>query len=156
MTPTASPMGAASLQYADDGSVAWNEIWTDFCDLALAGGPPHRGKLLEPVHPLDIEANMEGYHQTLKELERGLQMVTGLPTVESTQLGWIGLECANEEMALWLLRAIVVENITVRREGRVLYFPAGHDFRLEKEIKNIITVVAKANHYWQEHIASSQ
>ena len=30
-TPSAAPMGAASLKFADDGSVAWNEIWTDFC-----------------------------------------------------------------------------------------------------------------------------
>jgi sirohydrochlorin cobaltochelatase len=67
--------------------------------------------------------------------------------------GWIGLECASDEMALWLLRAIVVENVTVRREDTVLWFPAGSDFRLEREIKNVVTVVAKTTHYWQEHIA---
>ena len=54
-------------------------------------------------------------------------------------------------MALWLLRAIIVENVMVRREGTVLWFPAGPDYRLEREIKNVITVVAKTNHYWQEH-----
>jgi sirohydrochlorin cobaltochelatase len=56
-------------------------------------------------------------------------------------------------MALWLLRAIVVENVTVRREDNVLWFPAGPHFRLEREIKNVVTVVAKTTHYWQEHIA---
>jgi hypothetical protein len=56
-------------------------------------------------------------------------------------------------MAIWLLRAIVVENFGVRREDRVLWFPAGPDFRLEREIKDVITVVAKTTHYWQEHIA---
>jgi sirohydrochlorin cobaltochelatase len=55
-------------------------------------------------------------------------------------------------MALWLLRAIVVENISVRREGTTLYFPAGPAFRLENEIKNVITVVAKTHHDWQEHV----
>ncbi|MEM6284068.1 MAG: cation diffusion facilitator family transporter, partial [Chloroflexota bacterium] len=54
--PSAAPMGAVGLKFADDGSVAWNEIWTDFCDLALAGGPPHRGKLLEPVDPAQVKA----------------------------------------------------------------------------------------------------
>ena len=152
-TPSAAPMGAAGLQYAEDGSVAWDAIWTDFCDLALAGGPPHRGTLLEPVSVESIEANPEGYENTLKELERGLRMVTGLEVVRSKTPGWIGLQCDSEEMALWLLRAIVVENISVRREDNILYFPAGADFRLEKEIKNVITVVAKTTHYWQEHIA---
>ena len=57
--------------------------------------------------------------------------------------------------AVWLLRAIVVENVSVRREGNVLYFPVGPDFRVAEEIRNIITVVAKTNHYWQEHIAAS-
>ena len=56
-------------------------------------------------------------------------------------------------MALWLLRAIVVENVTVRREDTVLWFPAGPHFRLEREIKNVVTVVAKTTHYWQEHVA---
>ena len=82
-------------------------------------------------------------------------MVTGLPVIEGETPGWIGLTCDSEAMALWLLRAIVVENIMVRREDKTLFFPAGPDFRLEKEIKNIITVVAKTTHYWQEHIAAT-
>jgi sirohydrochlorin cobaltochelatase len=39
----------------------------------------------------------------------------------------------------------------VRREEKMLWFPAGPDFRMEREIKNVVTVVAKTNHYWQEH-----
>lgn len=153
--PSAAPMGAAALKYAEDGSVAWNDIWTDFCDLALAGGPPHRGTLLEPVSPSDVEANPDDYRKVYSELERGLRMVTGLDVIESPVVGWIGLQSDSEDMALWLLRAIIVENIMVRREGVTLYFPIGPDFRLEKEIKNIITVVAKTTHYWQEHIAAT-
>lgn len=152
-TPSAAPMGAVGLKFSEDGSVAWDEIWTDFCDLALAGGPPHRGKLLEPVSVESIQSNPEGYENTLKEIERGLRMVTGLEVIRSNTVGWIGLQCDSEDMALWLLRAIVIENISVRREDAVLYFPAGADFRLEKEIKNVVTVVAKTTHYWQEHIA---
>ena len=154
--PSAAPMGAAGLKFADDGSVAWDEIWTDFCDLALAGGPPHRGNLLEPINPATIEANPEGYEKTLTELKRGLEMVTNRPIINSENPGWIGLTCDSEDMALWLIRAIVVENITVRREGYILYFPAGPDFRLEKEIKNVVTVVAKTTHYWEEHIAGQK
>ena len=52
-----------------------------------------------------------------------------------------------------LLRAIVMENISVRAEGPTLELPAGPSYRLHKEIKNVITVIAKTNHYWEEHIA---
>jgi sirohydrochlorin cobaltochelatase len=52
------------------------------------------------------------------------------------------------------MRAIVVENVCVRRERSVLFLPAGPAFRLEKEIKNVITVVAKTYHYWTEHLYS--
>jgi cation diffusion facilitator family transporter len=152
--PSAAPMGAAALKYKADGSPAWDEIWTDFCDLALAGGPPHRGALLEPVAPEDTAAQPEKHAAVLHELERGIKMVTGLPVVHSPVPGWIGMQCESEEMAIWLLRAIVVENISVRREGDILYFPAGPDFRLEREIKNVITVIAKTTHYWKEHASA--
>lgn len=152
---SSAPMGSAPMRYAGDGQVAWNKMWTDYCDLALAGGPPHRDTLLEPVPPQDVKADLDSYRRVVAEVERGLRLVTGLPVVPSAQLGWVGLQCASEEMALWLLRAIIVENVCVRREGTILYLPAGPSFLLEKEIKNVITVVAKTNHYWQEHLSAS-
>lgn len=150
---SAAPMGAAALQYDDKGDVAWDEMWTGFCELALAGGAPHRGTLLEPVHEAAIAANPERYERVIAELERGLAQVTGLPAERGAVPGWVGLRCTNEEMALWLVRAIVVENVTVRREDRTLWFPAGPDFRIDREIRNVITVVAKTTHYWRDHIA---
>jgi sirohydrochlorin cobaltochelatase len=80
-------------------------------------------------------------------------MVTGLPVIEGVP-GWIGVRCADEDMAMWMLRAIVVENVSVRREGPTLFLPAGPDFRLGYEIKNVITAVAKTHHYWSEHRAA--
>jgi hypothetical protein len=152
---SAAPMGAAALQYDENGEVAWDEMWTGYCELALAGGAPHRGTLLEPVHEEAIAANPERYEWVLQELERGIKLVTGLEVIRSDTPGWIGMECDSVEMALWLLRAIVVENVTVRREETALWFPAGPDFRLEREIKNVITVIAKTNHYWEEHLAGT-
>lgn len=119
--------------------------------MALAGGPPNRGTLLEPVAPEMISAALEDYQRVLAELERGLSMVTTLPSVTSKTPGWVGMQCESEVMALWLLRAIVVENISVRREGTILYLPAGPAFRIDEEIKNVITVAAKTCHYWKEH-----
>ncbi len=148
---SAAPMGSAPMQYDKDGQVAWDEMWTGFCDLALAGGPSHRDTLLEPVTPDEVKADQENYAWVVAEIERGLRLVADLPLVKSQSPGWVGIQCENEEMALWLLRAIVVENVCVRREGSTLFLPAGPRFRLDKEIKNVITVVAKTNHYWQEH-----
>jgi sirohydrochlorin cobaltochelatase len=144
-------MGSADLKFGADGQVAWDEMWTDFCDLALAGGPPHRGTLLEPVSPDTIPEKSVAYEKVVAEIARGLRLVTGLEVVTDSTPGWIGLVCKDEAMAVWMLRAIIVENVSVRREGSILFFPAGPDFRLEAEIKNIVTVVAKTHHYWTEH-----
>jgi sirohydrochlorin cobaltochelatase len=40
----------------------------------------------------------------------------------------------------------------VRREADVLYLPAGPNFTLKREIKNVITAVAKTVHYWRAHL----
>jgi putative FmdB family regulatory protein len=152
---SAAPMGAASLKYDEGGEVAWGEIWTDFCDLALAGGPPHRGDLLLPPSPDEVRARPDEQARVLDELSRGLRLITGWPVVREAVPGWIGLACPDANAAIWLLRAIIVENVAVRREATTLFLPAGPDFRLAHEIKNVITVVAKTHHYWTEHIQSS-
>jgi hypothetical protein len=59
-------------------------------------------------------------------------------------------------MADWLARAIVMENVAARSSGVMLYLPAAPHFRLEKEIKNVITVIAKTAHYWMGHMSRSQ
>jgi sirohydrochlorin cobaltochelatase len=146
------PMGTARLKFSGDGSVAWDEIWTSFCDLALAGGPSHRGTLLEAVLAADALAEPAKYEAVVAEIERGIKMVTGLPTVPSKVPGWVGVGCDSEEMAIWLMRAIIVENVMVRREADVLYLPAGPQFTLNREIKNVVTVMAKTCHYWSAHI----
>lgn len=149
-------MGSAGLKYAADGTVAWNEIWATFCDLAMAGGPPHRGTLLEPPTPAAIEAQPERYRQVADEISRGIGMVTDLAAGPAPIAGWVRVTCLSEGMAGWLLRAIVMENVSVRSEGTTLDLPAGPDYRLEKEIKNVITVIAKTCHYWTGHMWRAQ
>ena len=94
------------------------------------------------------------YAEVVRELERGIRMVTGLEVVADGPPGWVGIVCASQEMAIWLMRAIVVENVLARREGTILYLPAGPRFTLSGEIKNVVTVVAKTHHYWIEHLAA--
>jgi sirohydrochlorin cobaltochelatase len=149
-------MGSAALKFAPDGKVAWDEIWGSFCDLAMAGGPPHKGQLLLPALQQEIEAQPARYREVVSEICRGIQLVADLAAEPSATPGWIRVECVNCATAEWLLRAITVENVAVRRQNLNLELPAAPGFRLEKEIKNVITVVAKTAHYWFGHIYRDQ
>jgi urease accessory protein len=153
--PTAAPMAAASLQYDGEGRVAWDLMWSDFCDLALAGGPPHRDGVLEPADPVAVRSRPDEYAAVVAELGRGLELVGDLPVQRDAAPGWVGVTCRDEAMAVWMLRAMVAENVCVRRSANVLYLPAGPDYRLDYEIRNVITAFAKTNHYWREHVASA-
>ena len=150
------PMRSAGLKYASDGKVAWNEIWGSFCDLAMAGGPPHKGVLLEAGRTEDIDSEPERYADVAEEICRGVMMTTLLDTNISPIPGWVRVSCLSEAMTGWLLRAIVMENVAARADGMALDLPAAPHFRLEKEIKNVITVIAKTSHYWLEHMPRGQ
>ena len=150
------PMRSAGLAYDAEGRVAWNEIWQSFCDLALAGGPPHKGRLLGPGTADQIGARPGDYLDVVEELGRGITLASELPAGDSPHLGWIRVQCHSEVMAGWMLRAITMENVAVRAEGRALDLPASPDFRLDKEIKNVVTVLAKTCHYWMGHIPREQ
>ena len=151
-----APMRSAGLKYAPDGRVAWDEIWGSFCDLAMAGGPPHKGALLGPGDEAAIDADFDRYDEVADEICRGIRLVTGLRSYASPNPGWVRVSCPGDAMAGWLLRAIVMENVAARRQGAMLDLPAAPQFRLEKEIKNVITVIAKTCHYWMGHVPRAQ
>ncbi len=150
------PMRSAGLKYDAAGQVAWDQIWGSFCDLAMAGGPPHKGRLLEPGTQADIDAAFDRYDEVADEICRGIRMVTGLRAYVAPDPGWICVTCHGDAMAGWLVRAIAMENVAVRRRGAILELPVSPHFRLEKEIKNVITVIAKTCHYWLGHIPEEQ
>ena len=149
-------MGSAGLKYGSDGRVAWNEIWGSFCHLALAGGPPHRGTLLEAATKAEVDGDASRYGEVVHELCRGVEMVTGLAAMPSETAGWIDVDCPSTGMAGWLARAINMENVSAHVDGMVLHLPAGPCFRLEKEIKNVVTSIAKTCHYWLCHTSVAQ
>jgi sirohydrochlorin cobaltochelatase len=150
------PMRAAALKYDADGQVAWNEMWGSFCDLAMAGGPPHKGRLLGPGAPSEIAARPERHDEVRQEICRGIRVVTSLETVPSPLPGWVRVSCLGEGMAGWLLRAITMENVAARAHGRALDLPAGPGYRVEKEIRNVVTVASKTCHYWLDHMSFGQ
>lgn len=149
-------MGSAGLKFASNGLVAWDEMWASFCDLALAGGPPHRGKLLEPATRTEITREPARYQQVVKEICRGIELVTGLYAEQSSIPGWVDVDCINRTTAAWLVRAISIENVSAHTESTFLRLPAGPRFRVEKEIKNVITAIAKTSHYWSGHTSLAQ
>jgi sirohydrochlorin cobaltochelatase len=150
------PMRSAGLKFGTDGKVAWDEIWGSFCDLAMAGGPPHKGRLLEPGSLANIAASPASYEAVALEICRGIDQVSGLGAELSDYPGWIHVYCTSNGQAGWLARAIGMENVAVGLDGMRLYLPAGPDYRLEKEIKNVVTVTAKTCHYWFGHTSLEQ
>jgi hypothetical protein len=155
-TLTPAPMRAAGLRFDAEGRVAWNEIWGSFCDLAMAGGPPHKGRWLAPGTAAEIASARERYDEVVAELVRGVSMVTGLLTYPAPGGGWLRIDCHSEEMAGWLCRAVTMENVAVRAHGIALDLPVAPSFRLDKEIKNVVTVIAKTCHYWIGHMPDAQ
>jgi len=154
-------MGSAGLKYGADGRVAWDEMWASFCDLAMAGGPPHRGTLLQPAELKAIKANPNAHHRVVEEIERGISLTTNLPVLPAPSIldwdtAWVRVQCRSAGMAGWLVRAIVMENVLAKHDKEILYLPAGPEFLIGKEIKNVITVLAKTCHYWSDHMSPDQ
>jgi hypothetical protein len=151
-TPSAAPMSAAPFVWRDDGRPDWAGMWTTFCDLALYGGPPHRGPdsaLRGPAY----EGAKWSDPEMIAEMRRGIWETTGL-YAEPTALGWLSVTCESPTMAAWLCAAITLENVDARVEDDRLLVPAGPANRLKDEVKSIITVVAKTHHYWQAHLSA--
>jgi len=144
------PMSSAAFVYREDGRPDWGSMWTSFCELALYGGPPHRGEanpLTAPSAPQQLTADMKA----VQEIIRGIYETTGLEA-QPAEPGWIAVTCHSRKMAAWLCATIIIENVEARCEGDRLLLPASPDFTLEKQIKSVIVVVAKTNHYWQAHV----
>ena len=147
---TAAPMPAGPIVYREDGAVDWGNMWDSFCVLALDGGPPHRGDFLRA--PQNPDVHSPAYQFATEEIARGIWEVAEMTAVPA-QSGWLKIACGSEGQARWLAEAIEEENVQARHEGNHLFVPVGDAFVLKKEIKNVITAVAKTTHYWQEHLA---
>ena len=89
--------------------------------------------------------------EMVEEMRRGIWETTGL-YAEPTGDGWLAVTCDSRAMAAWLCATIILENVEARVEEDRLLVPAEPRYRLEDEVKSIITVLAKTNHYWQAHV----
>ena len=77
----------------------------------------------------------------LAVLERGLRLLTGLPVRQCAIPGWIGLHVPDP---VFILRAVVVQGVLARRQGDIVWLPAGPHFALRREVRSILTAVATA------------
>lgn len=147
---TAAPMAAAPFLWRADGRPAWSAMWESFCDLALHGGPPHRGAAEALRGPAPSDPFPASSPEMCREMRRGILETTGLVANDDAP-GWLAVTCASPEMAEWLRAAIVLEHVAARSDGRRLLLPAGPRFTLADEVKSVITVLAKTHHYWTAH-----
>jgi len=154
---SAAPMPAAPFVWREDGRPDWAVMWTSFCDLALYGGPPHRPKdnAVRRLSDAPAAETVSAELDPTRELQRGIWETTNL-TSESAGYGWLAVNCHSRRMAEWLQAAILLENVEARSDGQRLLVPASRGFTLEREVKSVITVLAKTVHYWQQHIAGTE
>jgi sirohydrochlorin cobaltochelatase len=145
-------MAAAPFVWRADGRPDWGAMWSSFCELALFGGPPHRG----PDSALAAGASRPAGADTdaVAEIRRGLLETTGLYS-EPAGAGWLAVTCESPKMAAWLCATIILENVAARCDEERLLVPADPGFALMDEVKSVITVVAKTHHYWTAHVAGA-
>ena len=146
-------MGQAPFAYDANGRPHWAGMWESFCELALFGGPPHRG----PASALRADEGTppptrprRATFDAIAEIRRGIEETTGLPTARA-EPGWVAITCESARMAAWLCATIILENVDARARGETLLVPASAGYRREDEVKSVITVVAKTHHYWLAH-----
>jgi hypothetical protein len=141
-----SPMSSAPFVWRSDGRPDWRVMWGDFCELALFGGPPHRG----PENPLRAVVEPDPLVDTvgiIAEIQRGIWETTGLDS-DLVRAGWLGIL----SRGAWRRGcAAIPENVDALCEDECLLVPASERFTVENEV-SIITVVAKIHHYRIEHV----
>lgn len=137
----------------EDGSPNWVAMWVTYAELALYGGPSARSvqTAINPPTPEELENRSEC--DAVAEIQRGILETTGLDSEpDPDEPGWLKVYTYGPKMAAWLAASMILENVSARSRDDVLYVPASPHFTLEDQVRSIINVVAKTNHYWQEHI----
>jgi sirohydrochlorin cobaltochelatase len=151
---SAAPMAAAPFLWREDGRPDWGNMWQSFCELALFGGPPHRGEE-QALHARPTAGGApDSNADSIAEIQRGIWETTGL-SAEPAEPGWLAVACESPKMAAWLCATILLENVDARCAGSTLFVPAAPSFEIKDEVKSVITVLAKTHHYWQAHLSAS-
>jgi hypothetical protein len=114
------------------------------------------GALLDPATSDEAHCSLDRYEAVVDEMKRGIEEATGLPTVTSRILGWVDVQSTDELMAVWLMRAVITENVLARREGNVLYLPASPSFAEGDKTRKVVQAVARVFRLWGISIAKDR
>jgi sirohydrochlorin cobaltochelatase len=145
-----TPMASAPFVYDKEGNIAWDKMWDSFCYLAKEGGPPHRESPLKHIPAQDIKFDSVEYQKAINEVSRAYALLTPYSSRDCKN-GWIEVKLHSMHMATWFAEIINLENVECRQKEKYIYLPISHTYTLEKEVKNLVTVLAKAHHYWSQH-----
>ena len=150
----AEAMSSAPFVWREDGRPDWARMWTTFCELALYGGPPHRGPE-QRAAGAERRGGRGSDAAMLAEMRRGIWETTGL-YAESGAAGLARRHVRHRPRWPPGCARPSSSRMSTRGSTRIgLLVPAGPDYQLKDEVKSIITVVAKTHHYWQAHVADS-
>ena len=142
-------MPAAPMKYDKDGNPEWNNMWNKFCGLALEGGPAHRSTDDKIIFPNQIDDH-DAYQKNANELVRGLKLLKA-KNISVKDNGEIYINLKFKNKARWFAMAINTENVAAKSLDKYLILPCSDKFITEKEIKSVLTVWGKANHYFKVH-----
>src|SRR5512147_1107846 len=131
----AATMGAAPFVWRE-GRPDWGAMWTTFCELALYGGPPHRG-IEDALEAPQTDSDTMVINETIMELRRGIHETTGLYS-EPAPPNWLAVTCHSKKMAAWMAASIILENVDAKCEDEILYVPCSPDFDLKNQVKSVI------------------
>ncbi len=149
LTEKNAPMKSAPFAYENDGKVAWDKMWDSYCYLAKEGGAPHRETMLRGKGE-NNDLQSQNYQNAVKEILRAYKLLIPYRSIERSA-GWIGVKLYSKNMADWFRDIICSENVECKHEGKSILLPVNDDYRLEFEVKNLVTVIGKTYHYWHLH-----
>ncbi len=130
-------------------------MWDSYCALALDGGPAHRPTLLDFSAEVESAEAYDFYTEmdVAREIVRGIYEVSGRESVHGMP-HTIMVFCRTSEEAIWMVGAMTAEGVGCRRFSELaIELPVRAEWTVEKEVKNVITAVAKCTHYWDQHVA---
>ena len=137
--------------------------WTDHMSscqrgrmAAMVYGSAADATLAEPATAEEVCTAPDKYRVVVDQLERGIRQTTGLALMPSRCLGWIGVPCSDEKTAAWLMRAVIVDNVLVRREGNVLYLPASPTFAAQAKTQKVVDAFARAYRLLGIHLTATR
>ena len=93
-----------------------------------------------------IAADPGKYQSAAEEFRREIQQQAPSGCCSIARLGWCEVWAA--EMAVWMQRAVIVENVLARREGEILCVPVSLAESPKKRVQRSWQLSLRLNQLW--------